>query len=91
MTNANNQQLADHIAGLESQLAQLRDILLNGGNADNATIPAPASVTQTSASESLTSEVAKLKEENEKLQYRIKILLRTAAAKQQKIEELSQR
>ncbi|KAJ3203148.1 hypothetical protein HDU67_010361 [Dinochytrium kinnereticum] len=80
------QTLAAYVQGLESQLDQLRDILLNGADSSPA-----ATAEKSKPGEDDDDDVdaladkkkfKALEEENKKLRYRIKILLRTVAAGQ---------
>ncbi|KAJ3110315.1 hypothetical protein HDU96_006721 [Phlyctochytrium bullatum] len=88
--------IAAYVEGVERQLEQLRQIILAGEeltvNSAPTSAPKQAKDGEDEDGEGeQTAAAAKakaLEEENQKLKYRIKILLRTVAEKQARIEEL---
>ncbi|KAJ3229977.1 hypothetical protein HDU81_004841 [Chytriomyces hyalinus] len=74
-------EIEQHIAGLEKQLAQLKEIVYGAQGSGNA-----ATTSTTNAAKD--QELEKLRIENKKLDYRIKQLLRTVSEKRARINEL---
>ncbi|KAJ3107472.1 hypothetical protein HDU97_004068 [Phlyctochytrium planicorne] len=79
--------LAKYVEGLEKQLEQLREIVLGDAKPD-ANGSAVHASSDGEASKDSDKRIKELEEQNQKLKYRIKILLRNVDAKREQIEKL---
>ncbi|KAJ3350869.1 hypothetical protein HDU83_009397 [Entophlyctis luteolus] len=86
------EEVDEYITGLEAQLAEMKRIVFGEDQNDKPSpVASSAEASFTSAPSNEAKEVEALRTENQKLAYRVNMLLRTISEKRARIAQLEER